>query len=227
MTDMPSASALLPPDPTLDEVRAALAPLIARNAAFDGWREEAVIAAAAQAGVKAEVATLAFDGGAMAMIDGWFTHIDSEMLKTCPPERLAPMKVSERIATLVETRLALIERDREALRRALAILAMPQNLVKAGKLGWRAADLMWRAAGDEATDFNHYSKRTSLAGIYSATILVFLNDESEGHADSRAFLARRIASVMKLEKAKAKWRSRSHQRPSLSRFVGRLRYHAR
>lgn len=217
----------LPPDPTLDEVRAALAPLVARNAVFDGWRAEAIATAAGQAGVKPEIAALAFEGGAMAMIDAWFAHIDAAMLAACPAERLAPMKISERIATLVETRLDLLARNREALRRALSILAMPQNLVKAGRLGWRAADIMWRAAGDDATDFNHYSKRTSLASIYSATVLVFLNDESEDHADSRAFLARRIASVMTLEKTKAKWRARSQQRPSLARFVGRLRYHAR
>lgn len=225
MGDM--AEATLPSDPTLDEVRAALAPLVARNAAFDGWRGEAVAAAAQQAGVKPEIAALAFDGGAVAMIDAWFVHIDARMLAACPPERLSPMKVSERIATLVEARLDLLGRDREALRRALAVLAMPQNLVKAGTLGWRAADVMWRAAGDDATDFNHYSKRASLAGIYSATLLAFLNDESEGRAETRAFLARRIASVMKLEKAKARRRARSQQRPSLARFVGRLRYHAR
>lgn len=221
------AEATLPPDPTLDEVRAALAPLVARNAAFDGWRAEAVNAAAAQAGIAPDIAALAFDGGAVAMIDAWFAHIDAEMHKACPPDRLAPMKVNERITALIEARLDLLARDREALRRALSVLAMPQNLARAGKFGWRAADAMWRAAGDDATDFNHYSKRTSLGGIYSATLLVFLNDESEDHAETRAFLARRIASIMKIEKAKARWRARSDQRPSLARFVGRLRYHAR
>lgn len=221
------AETTLPPDPTLDEVCAALAPLVARNAAFDGWRAEAVDAAAEQAGIAPEIARLAFDGGAVAMIDVWFAHIDAEMLKACPAGRLRSMKMSERITTLVETRLDLLAPGREALRRALSVLAMPQHLAKAGKLGWRAADHMWRAAGDDATDFNHYSKRASLAGIYSATLLVFLGDESEDHAETRAFLTRRIASVMKIEKAKARWRARSEQRPSLARFVGRLRYHTR
>lgn len=216
----------LPPDPTLDEVRAALAPLIARNAAFDGWSTAAVEAAAAQAGVAPEVARLAFADGPMAMIDAWFAAIDADMAAACPPERLAPLKIREKIATLVETRLALLTRDREALRRALSILARPDHVARAGRLGWRAADVMWRCAGDTATDYNHYTKRATLGGVYAATLLAFINDESEDHAETRAFLARRIEGIMRFEKAKARLTARSENRLSLSRFIGRLRYPA-
>lgn len=217
----------LPPDPTLDEVRAALAPLIARDAAFDGWSGTAIESVATQAGVAPEIARLAFSGGSLAMIDAWFAHIDAAMLAANPPERLAEMRVRDRITALVETRLRLLARDREALRRALAILAMPLNLGRAAQLGWRAADVMWRAAGDNAADFNHYTKRVLLAAVYSATLLVFLDDESEGQADTRAFLARRIADIGRFETQKARMAARSEQRPSLARFVGRLRYHTR
>lgn len=217
----------IPSDPTLDEVRAALAPLVARNAAFDGWSPVAVEMAAEQAGIAVEIAQLAFDRGALAMIDAWFAHVDAAMLAACPPDALGAMKTRERVTALVEARLDLLEKDKEALRRALTILAMPQNMPHAVKLGWRAADHMWRAAGDKAVDFNHYTKRTLLAGIYSATLLVFLDDESEGHQDTRSFLSRRIEDVMRFEKAKARMGERTERRPSLARFVGRLRYHAR
>jgi ubiquinone biosynthesis protein COQ9 len=148
------------------------------------------------------------------------------MIARLPADQIAAMKVSARITALVEARLDLLARDREALRRALAILAMPQNVALAAKLGWRAADVMWRHAGDTATDYNHYSKRAILGTVYSATILYFLNDESEGWQDTRAFLARRIAGIGRFEKAKARFTARSENRPSLSRFIGRLRYPA-
>jgi ubiquinone biosynthesis protein COQ9 len=215
--------ATLPPDPTLDEIRESLAPAIAANAAFDGWGEAARDMAADAAGVDRDVAKLAFPD-AMAMIDAWFAAIDAGMLAALPPETLATMKVRAKIAGLVEARLALLAPNREALRRALAILAMPQNLAKAAKLGWRAADHMWRAAGDTATDYNHYTKRTILGGVYAATIATFLDDESEGFADTRAFLSRRIEGIMRFEKAKAGFLQRTEHRPSLSRFIGRLRY---
>lgn len=213
-------------DPTLDEIRAAMAPVLASNAAFDGWGEAARDAAADALGVDRDVALLAFPGGAVEMIAAWFAHIDAAMLAALPPERLATMKIREKIAALVEARLDTVAADREALRRALAILAMPQNLARAAKLGWHAADVMWHAAGDTATDYNHYTKRTILAGVYGATVAVFLDDESDRFADTRAFLARRIEGIMRFEKAKAGFLGRTQHRPSLSRFIGRLRYPA-
>lgn len=212
---------------TLDEVRAALAPILPRHAAFDGWRAEAVAMAAEQCGIDADIAALAFPGGAMDQIDAWFASIDARMLEAWAPEKLAALSIRKRIVALLETRLTLLARDREALRRAQAILAMPRNAARAAKLGWRAADGMWRAAGDESTDLNHYTKRLTLAGVYAATLLVFVDDESEDWAETRAFLGRRIEGVMRFERAKAQWKGiGGGERLSLSRFIGRLRYPA-
>ncbi len=213
-------------DATLDELRAALAPSLAANAAFDGWNTRALDATADGMGVDRDVARLAFSDGPLAMIDAWFAHIDRAMLDELSPETLAGMKIRARITALVEARLALLAPYRDALRRALAILAMPQNLARASKLGWRAADAMWRAAGDTATDYNHYTKRMTLGSVYAATIAVFVQDESEEWADTRAFLGRRIDGIMRFEKAKAGFVGRTTNRPSLSRFIGRLRYPA-
>ena len=211
-------------DLTLDEIRAKLAPGIAANAAFDGWSDAARDMAAQAEGVDTDIAALAFKDGPVDMIDAWFAHIDGVMLAAVPPERLALMKIRERITALVEARLVATSIDRESLRRALAILALPQNLAKATRLGWRTVDTIWRAAGDVATDYNYYTKRTILLGVYASTITVFLDDESEGLADTRAFLGRRIGGIMQFEKAKAGFLKRTEHGFSLSRFVGRLRY---
>ena len=215
---------LTPDDLTLDELRERLAPEVAANAAFDGWGTEALELAADALGVDRGVAALAFPGGAVEMIDAWFAHVDATMLVAVPD--VQAMKVRARIAALVEARLAAVEPDREALRRALAVLALPQNVVQAARLGWRTVDRIWRAAGDTATDYNHYTKRAILLGVYGATLSVFLDDESEDWADTRAFLSRRIDGILRFEKAKAGFLSRSKRLPSLSRFVGRLRYPA-
>lgn len=214
-------------DLTLDEIRLVLAPVLARHAAFDGWKPQAVAMAATEKGIDADIAMLAFGDGPVDMIDAWFDSIDARMLDRLPPETLAPLSIRKKIAALIEARLDLLAPDREALRRALAILAMPTNAPRAAKLGWRAADRMWRAAGDVAADFSHYSKRTTLAAIYAATLMSFIDDESDGQADSRAFLSRRIEGVMRFEKLKATFKpSADTERLSLSRFIGRLRYPA-
>lgn len=211
-------------DRTLDELRALLAPEIAANAAFDGWGQEALNLAADALSVDRGVAMLAFPGGAVAMIDAWFAGVDGAMLAAVPPAELWAMKIRQRIVALIEARLAAVEPEREALRRALTVLALPQNIARAARLGWRTVDRIWRAAGDTATDYNHYTKRAILLGVYAATISVFLDDESEGWAETRAFLGRRIDGVMRFEKAKAGFLKRTENLPSLSRFVGRLRY---
>jgi len=211
-------------DLTLDEIRALLAPGIAANAAFDGWSDAARDIAAQAEGIDTDVAALAFKDGPVDMIDAWFAHIDGVMLAAVPPERLAVMKIREKITVLVEARLDATSADRESLRRALAILALPQNLGKATRLGWRTVDTIWRAAGDLATDYNYYTKRTILLGVYASTITIFLDDESEGLAETRAFLGRRITGIMQFEKAKAGFLKRTEHGFSLSRFVGRLRY---
>jgi ubiquinone biosynthesis protein COQ9 len=215
-----------PQDMTLDELRAALAPKIAPNAAFDGWGDEALAMAASELGVPAPRARLCFPRGASEMIDAWFDSIDRDMARAFPLERIEAMKIGDRIRALVMHRLEAMKPDREALRRALAILARPANLPLAARLAWRAADRMWRVAGDRATDFNHYSKRAILMGVYGSTTLVFLDDDSDGLAETHAFLNRRIDEVMRFEKAKAQWRGNRERLPSLSRFLGRLRYPA-
>lgn len=215
-------------DLTLDELRLALAPGIAEAAVFDGWSNEALDMAADQLGADRDVARLAFkDDGAMGMICAWIETIDRQMAIDLPAENLAEMKIRERIRSLIQYRLDAVADLEESLRRALAIMAMPQNAARALRTGWSSADVMWRLAGDTATDYNHYTKRAILASIYGATLAIFVDDESEGKAETRAFLGRRIDGVMKFEKAKAKWLNPERESFSMSRFLGRLRYPAR
>jgi ubiquinone biosynthesis protein COQ9 len=215
------------PDPTLDEIRLALAPAVGRNAAFDGWSDAAVGLAADEFDVDRDIAALAFKGGALALVDAWIDSVDIELARRLPPETLNAMKIRDRITALLATRLEIMAPDRESLRRAMAIMAMPQNLLRAAKIGWRSADRMWRLAGDTASDFNYYTKRMTLSAVYGSVLSVFVNDDSENFSDTRDFLGRRINNVMQFEKAKAQAKARRDYVPSFSRFIGRLRYPAR
>ena len=214
-------------DATLDEMRLALAPEVALAAVFDGWTDKAVNAAAASAGVDPAAARLAYPGGAMDMIAAWIETVDARMDAEFADGRLAAMPVRERIRSLVQFRLDQIRGLEEAISRALAVQAMPQNALAALRTGWSSADRMWRLAGDVSTDYNHYTKRAILASIYAATLAVFVNDDSAVKADSRAFLDRRIDGVMRFEKAKARLLGPDRDHFDLARFLGRLRYPGR
>ena len=213
------------PDPTpLEALRLRLALPVGEHAVFDGWTAAAVTAAAAQLGIDPALARLAFPKQPAAMIDAWIEGVDAAMAARFTPEVIAAMKIRDRIRSMIWFRLETTGPAREAVRSALAILAMPQNVPLAIRTGWRSADLMWRLAGDTATDYNHYTKRLTLSAVYASTLLAWLDDASEGWADTGAFLDRRLGEVMRFEKWKAEWRGNAIRRPSLARFLGRLRY---
>jgi len=211
----------------LEALRARLALAVGENAAFDGWTRKAVDAAAEQLGIEPAQARLAFPKSQADMVDAYIRGVDAAMEAHFTPERVAAMKIRDRIRALIWFRLETMAAAREAVRTGLSILAMPQNLALVTKIGWRSADLMWRIAGDTATDYNHYSKRLILSGVYGSTLLAWLDDQSEGWMETGAFLDRRLAGVMRFEKWKAAWRGNDLYRPSLTRFLGRLRYPAR
>jgi ubiquinone biosynthesis protein COQ9 len=214
----------MPKASPLEQLRRRLALAVGENAVFDGWTRQSVDSAAKQLGVDPVQARLAMPKGQTGLIDLYVQEVDRALEAWFTPKRLQKLKIREKIRAIVWRRLEIMAPAREAVRSALAILAMPQNLPLALRISWRSADLMWRIAGDTSTDFNHYTKRMTLGAVYGSTLLVWLDDQSEGFQGISAFLDRRIEDVMKIEKFKAEWRGSADRRLSLSRFLGRLRY---
>ena len=210
----------------LAALRLRLALPVGENAVFDGWSDAAVVTSAGQLGIEIAQARLAFPKDAAHMIEAWIDGVDAAMVAHFTPEVVAAMKIRDRIRSMIWFRIETAGPAREAVRSALSILAMPQNVPLALRTGWRSADLMWRLAGDDATDYNHYTKRMTLSAVYGATLLAWLDDDSEGFGETAAFLDRRLGDVMRFEKFKASWRGNAIRRPSLARFLGRLRYPA-
>ncbi len=165
---------------------------------FDGWTMTALQRAAADLGLDAATAVNAFPGGAAELIAFHSAEADRQMLDALQPLDLPGMRVRDRIAAAVRLRLEQNTAHREAIRRALAFLALPQNGPLGLKCLYRTVDAMWYAAGDTSTDYNFYTKRLLLSGVYSSTLLFWLNDESEDFAETWAFLSRRIDEVLKI-----------------------------
>ena len=129
------------------------------------------------------------------------------------------MRIRDRIICAVRTRLECLEPYREAERRAVGFLALPPNALLGLRLMGRAVDAMWRAAGDRSTDFNYYTKRALLAGVYSTTLAHWLQDESEGFEETWAFLGRRVDDVMKIQKLRGRLDSYVEKLPSPLEFL--------
>jgi len=171
---------------------------------FDGWSQSVLDRAAEEAGYPAVTALRVFPGGPLEALGHWCAMADRAMLAACDADpEFATLKIREKIARAIRLRLAPLTAHREAVRRGLALMAMPSGLPLSMRTLWATVDAIWHLAGDRATDFNYYSKRGLAAGVYSSTLLFWLEDKSDGQADTWEFLDRRIANVMAVPKAMA------------------------
>lgn len=171
---------------------------------FDGWSEASFQAAARDAGVDLPLARVVCPRGAVDLAAAWHRRGDAEMRLRLAQQDLSALRFRDRVALAV--RLRLEAADRELVRRGAALFALPQNAGTGSRLIWGTADAIWTALGDSSDDLNWYSKRTTLAAVYSATVLYWLGDTSEGDAATWEFLDRRIDNVMQVEKMKAQLR---------------------
>ncbi|MEN3975298.1 COQ9 family protein [Emcibacter sp. SYSU 3D8] len=208
----------------LDSIRRDVLAAALTHIPFDGWSGISLGKAARDIGVDAGAVGMAFPAGAADLLDFFAQDADSRMLARVAEQGIGDMRMRDRIRTVVKTRIDVIAEHREAERRALSFAALPQNAALGLKTLARSVDLMWRAAGDTSTDFAFYTKRATLAAVYSATVMYWIGDSSEGNADTWAFLDRRIENVMTVEKTKLKLRKTLQQGPSLAALLSRLRY---
>ena len=176
------------------------------HAAFDGFTDRVLERAASECGLDKAATARFFPVSAQSLVEAYSFQADAEMEKRLARLHLPAMKVRERINAAITTRLGILKPHKEAARRAAAFLSLPPNLPLATKLLYRTVDSMWRAAGDTSTDFNFYTKRGILAGVYSATLIRWFNDQSEDESATRDFLAARIENVMQFERFKGEAR---------------------
>lgn len=189
-----------------ETLRDALLDATLAHVPFEGWTAAALRAGADDAAVDWPTANRLFPGGADDLLALWGARGDGRMLEALATRDLEALRIRDRIATCVRLRLEPLADHREAVRMALSRASLPGHAPAAAAALWRTVDLMWRAAGDTATDFNYYSKRGLLAGVYGSTLLYWLDDNSEGRCETWDFLDRRIADVMRVPRAMSRLR---------------------
>lgn len=211
-------------DDHMAAARAKVLEAILPDVPFDGWTLSGLLTAADKAGVDAGTARLAFPDGVIDLIEYFSANADARMEEALQDADLPSLKIRERIATAVKTRLEQNEIHREAVRRAVQTMALPIYGAASTRALYRTVDAMWRAAGDTSTDLNFYTKRAILAALYTSVLMQWLNDESEDRQETWQFLGRRIDNVMQFEKFKARMPDISSLLEAPFRAMGRMRH---
>lgn len=194
------------------------------NTAFDGFTQRAIDDAAKTLKIPPDLAALAFQGGPKELLRTWSARLDDEVHDALSSADLAGLKIRERVTKGVRLRIEKMAPQKIAARRAAAFLALPLNAPLGIELGLRTADAIWRGIGDSSADFNYYTKRALLSGVYTSTLLYWFGDDSEDCAATWTFLDRRIGNVMSIEKAKAGLQDFAAKLPDPFRILGSLRY---
>ncbi|MEM9241753.1 MAG: COQ9 family protein [Pseudomonadota bacterium] len=187
------------------DIKARMLDAAAMHVPFDGWSDTTFKAAMQDADVAPGLARAAFPRGAVDLALAFHDAGDKAMAARLEETDQSSLRYSERVTLAVRTRLGVIE-DKEMVRRGMTLFALPQYAGDGAQALWRTADLIWATLGDTSRDVNWYTKRATLSGVYGATVLYWLGDESEGHLNTWAFLDRRIEDVMRIEKLKAQAR---------------------
>jgi ubiquinone biosynthesis protein COQ9 len=180
--------------PERDAAIAAMLP----NVPFDGWNRRALRRGLADIGVPADEAELLFPGGTADMIETFCDWADRRMADEAATLGLEARRLHERVRAVIALRLAQNRPYKEAIRRAVALLALPMHARLAAACTARTVDAIWHAAGDRSADFSWYTKRAILGAVYSVTLLYWLRDTSEDDAATLAFLDRRLAGIARI-----------------------------
>lgn len=205
--------------------RAILAEALAL-APFEGWTSAMLARAAKTTRIDPATTKAAFPGGAGDLLRLWSAETDAAMGQAMAGPDFAGLKVREKVAFALRARLDALRPHKEAARRGAASLALPVHGLLGARLAWKTADAVWRAMGDKSTDFNFYSKRAILAGVWTSVFARWLADDSEGEAATRAFLDARIENVMQFEKVKARARELGLDPEKPITWLAKLRYPA-
>lgn len=191
------------PLPDLDETQVALIEAALPHVVFDGWSADCLRAAAGDAGIDPAEAKRLFPRGGVDMALGFHRLADRNLKAELEASDLSSMRIRERITHCVRRRIELVGHEREAVRRGATLLALPIHAPEGARAMWQTADLIWDVCGDDAKDYNWYTKRAILSAVYSATVLYWLGDHDPEFHPTWAFLDRRIEGVMQFEKTKA------------------------
>ena len=200
-------------------LQAALADL-----AFEGFTDAVVEKAGQSAGIDPSEVALAFPRGGIDLAIYFVRDGVAKMEAKLATLDIESMKIRKRIKTAIQIRLEVDTDNKEIARRAFNMLALPGNAKDASICLAHTVGVMWRSTGDKSTDFNFYTKRATLAAVYSATRLFWLNDDSTDAQDSWAFLDRRIDNVMQIEKGKAKFRELQDKLGNPLEALAKVRY---
>tara|TARA_B100000989_G_scaffold293709_1_gene271529 strand:+ start:750 stop:1490 length:741 start_codon:yes stop_codon:yes gene_type:complete len=193
-----------------NQIRIDLIRAMLTHVPFDGWTWEAMEQGALDIGfekkktpfLRVKIFKGLFKNGSIDFIDIFSDIIDLEVIENYNLLETKPVKVSEKIKKIIMIRLNICQKYKEAIRSSISITAIPTNAKISLNTLYKTCNIMWRIAGDKSTDFSFYTRRITLAAVYTSTLLFWLNDNSNNNIETEFFLDRQLKNISKISSLK-------------------------
>lgn len=147
----------------------------------------------------------AFPTGVVDAVRAFQQFIQQQQEEKAAALALKEMKTPARIRALLVARLEILAPYKEAVRALMSYYMQPAHVAEGVKALSATANHLWYLAGDSTTDFSYYTRRMTLSGLYSSTLLFWLNDTSDNSAETIAFMDRRLKNIGDFHQSRTRW----------------------
>lgn len=147
---------------------------------------------------KSEILTY-FPNGIYDILNFTYDELNNKLKNSLKRINIINLPINKRIKKILITRIELMNKDKNFYKKTFYFLALNNNKNVVKKNLYKTVDEMWYLAGDNSTDFNFYTKRLVLAGLYVNAIAVFFNKnilEAEKNIDRNL---KRISKIPKIK----------------------------
>ena len=179
---------------------------VKKNIIINGWNDNIFSIITKRNKYNEEEVRALFSKGYRSLLELYLFNADQEMIKSCNKIDLIKMKTHERIREIILLKLKINAKDKNLFKRTFFTLMLPQHFNIATSSLYRTVDHIWYIAGDKSTNFNFYTKRLILAGIYSSTVFYWI-DGDKTFEQIKDFLNNQLKQVSKIPKIKEQIKS--------------------
>ena len=145
---------------------------------------------------------LLFPDGNVDLIKFVLEQLNSELEDYCKNIDLIRLPIHKRIKKVLLSKIFLLNKDKLFYKNIFLNLLIPKRHFSLPKQLYNSVDQIWFIVGDSSVDFNFYTKRLILSGIYLRIMLFFFNNDDQG--DLEKILDENLKRVSKIPEIKSK-----------------------
>ena len=169
--------------------------------AKDGWSEN-ILKKVINNTVKSSDLAYLFPNGYLDILELSLSELNKSVENKIGKINIINFPISKRMKKILSVRLEILNEEKKFFKKTFNHLILPKNNKIMKKNLYNSVDSMWYLAGDNSTDFSFYTKRLTLAIIYTNALFIFFNKDIE---QANANIERNLKRISNIPKFKERF----------------------